>query len=236
MPYSKDIWSAGFGAISEQTIVSPSGTSILGNALIVNAAQPVFSTLYFSYNNIVTSMTAAHEWSTYAISRKGLRVSTRPKGAQRSTYFLSLPYRYAIPLMVCAALLHWLISQSIFLIVVEAYTPSQIPDPASNITTYGYSPFAMICGLALALVMVAALLGISMRRFASEMPVVGSCSMAIAAGCHGVMRESRREEGAFKERLMWGVMEMDQGNEVVIRHCGFSESDIGTPQRSNLYQ
>lgn len=40
---------------------------------------------------------------------------TYPKGQQRSTYYLQLPYRYVIPLMILLVAMHFLTSQSIFL-------------------------------------------------------------------------------------------------------------------------
>ncbi|CBF82947.1 hypothetical protein AN3323.2 [Aspergillus nidulans FGSC A4] len=60
-------------------------------------------------------MALAAEWSCYAILRRGLRVLWNPKAAQRRSYSLSLPYCYAILLMTLSTILHWLISQSIFL-------------------------------------------------------------------------------------------------------------------------
>lgn len=60
----------------------------------------------------------------------------------------------------------------------------------------------MICGFVSTLFVVTAFVVTSMR-FASEMQIVGSCSAAIAVACDGVLGESRREEGAFKGRLIW---------------------------------
>jgi hypothetical protein len=62
-------------------------------------------------------MFLADEWSHFAKERKPLRVSS-PTGL---TYFLQLPYRIALPLLVMSGLLHWLVSQSIFLAVVSEY-------------------------------------------------------------------------------------------------------------------
>lgn len=42
--------------------------------------------------------------------RKGLRV-TQPHGYQRSSYFLQLPYRWSLPLIVISGTLHWLLSR-----------------------------------------------------------------------------------------------------------------------------
>lgn len=200
----KDVWSVGFGAVAQQTLLSgtSSASSLAVNAFIANAAQPVFSVLYFSYNGVFTCMAAAHEWSTYGVSRQGLRVSTGVKGTQRSTYFLSLPYSFALPLVLCSAVMDWLISQSIFLVAVEAYDASHTCDPTSDVTTCGYSPMAIIFSFITVLVMCAALIAVGRRRFASAMPVAGSCRMAIAAACHSVPGKRRLEEGDSEKRLM----------------------------------
>ena len=49
-----------------------------------------------------------------------LRV-TEPCGLQRSTYYLQLPYLYAIPLLIVSTLLHRLVSQSIFIAHIAVY-------------------------------------------------------------------------------------------------------------------
>ena len=74
--------------------------NMLGNALVANSAQLIVSLIYFSYNSLLTNMVLGYEWVTYAYKRKGLRVTTKAKGDQRSSYFLSLPYRIALPLMI----------------------------------------------------------------------------------------------------------------------------------------
>ena len=76
----------------------------------------------FSINGLCTSMSLANEWSQLSVSSalksragaKTLRCSN-PEGQQRATYFLQLPFRFAVPLISVAAIIHWLISQSIFL-------------------------------------------------------------------------------------------------------------------------
>lgn len=88
------------------------------NAWLANLPQIFLSALYFSVNRLCTSLYFAYEWNKYATRRKGLRV-TSPKGDQRSTYFLQLPFRYAIPLVAISGLMHWLLSQSIFLVRFE---------------------------------------------------------------------------------------------------------------------
>lgn len=65
------------------------------------------------YNSVLTSVNQSTEYLGFSTQRKVLRVTT-PIGAQRSTYWLQLPYRYALPFMTAMATVLWFISQSIF--------------------------------------------------------------------------------------------------------------------------
>lgn len=114
-----DLARIGFGTLDPRTVIWYKIRSIIGNTLVANVVQVFLSVVYFSYNSLFTCMLLGHEWASYAHRRKGLRVSSKPMGAQRSTYFLSLPYRFALPLMAMSGLLHWLVSQSIFFVVVQ---------------------------------------------------------------------------------------------------------------------
>lgn len=175
----------GFGGVNLETLIGKDywPSSVILNALVATAAQSVFSVLYLVYNGLFTSMTLGEEWSQYAVRRKGLRVSN-PHGSLRGTYFLSLPYRYAIPVMVISATMHWIISQSIFLVGVEAYDYHNKRYPEKDFTTCGYSPAAQITGIIAGLLMLVYIMAFSHKKFKSRMPIAGSCSLAISDACH----------------------------------------------------
>jgi hypothetical protein len=96
-------------------------TGIIQNVIVAKSPQVIISLVYFSYNAAITSMPLAHEWSGFFERAKSLRVSSSRQGLQRSSYFLQLPYRYALPLLGLSALLHWLASQSLSVVSVELY-------------------------------------------------------------------------------------------------------------------
>lgn len=135
--------------------------SLLGNSIEANITQLIFSVIYFVSNGILTAMAQANEWSQYALSRKGLRVSAAPKGSQRSTYFLSLPYRYSVPFLAFSIIIHWLISESLFLIAVEVYSPSLSRVEVLDFKTCGYSPVGVVSTLAVGSFMVFCLTGMA---------------------------------------------------------------------------
>lgn len=138
------------------------------------------------------------EYNDYATEREPLRV-TWPKGLQRSTYYLSLPYRYSIPLLVASTVLHWLVSQSIFYVEVILIDPNGVELPEETLVTCGYSPLAIIFAILLGLLMLLAAVLLGMRRFKSHMPLAGNCSAAVSAACHPVVDGDH----ALKP-IMWG--------------------------------
>lgn len=177
--------------------------------------QLAVSISYYYYNTVLTAMLMASEYDGYAVAgtcdaamlekpkmapRKSLRVSGTPKGAQRSTYWLSLPYRYSIPLLVTYAVLHWLVSQSIFYVRVTLYNAAQEHVSDADINACGWSPMALILSLAVGGLMVLTLLFLGLRRFRSYIPLAGSCSAAISAACHRPSDDST----AAIEAITWG--------------------------------
>lgn len=204
-------------------------SAVTGTVLIANLPQALLSFIYLVFNGLCTNMMIAFEWSKFAKGLRTLRVS-EPRGAQRSTYFLQIPYRYGLPLMVLSSLIHWLVSQSIFLAKVDGLDPRGIPTSIGSVTTCGYSPFGMIFTIigGLLLVLLAVFLGA--QRLKPGMPLAGSCSVAISAACHV-------PEGASElESLMWGVIpKHPNGEGSRVGHCSFANEFLERPVSGGLY-
>ncbi|KAF2136045.1 uncharacterized protein K452DRAFT_215267, partial [Aplosporella prunicola CBS 121167] len=186
---TREGWRSGLGAVTVSNIINgwaiPS-SNVVASILIANIPQTVLSFLYLIHNNLWTRMLLAAEWSDFAYERKGLRLSSRnADSSQRSTYFLQVPYRYGIPLMALCTLLHWMISQSIYLAVIDMYSMSDELIPEERIVTCGYSLVAIICTIVVALIMmVVTIIMARMKKLKPGIPLVGSNSVAIAAACH----------------------------------------------------
>lgn len=166
-------------------------------------------------------MLVADEWNGFVKERKTLRLSN-PRGIQRSSYFLSLPYRFSLPLMFTSVAMHWLISQSVFVIqsIGVVYGTSFYRSPIYDSSLVGWSSIGMIYSLVVGLTMVVALVAIGSRnkyrpleRDKSQgtaaqsytMPLVCSCSAAISAACH-------RPDEDFQSHLLpvrWGYDKQD---------------------------
>ncbi|OQE00902.1 hypothetical protein PENSOL_c005G01007 [Penicillium solitum] len=237
-----EVWDAQFGSINAQAMIKGDNwpTTLIGNTITANIPQLIFSSLYFIFNGILTSMTLAAEWSRYALLRRGVRVSWNPRFAQRSSYFLSLPYWYAIPLMVVSAILHWLISQSLFVVGIEAFDLEGLRSPNADLITCGYTPVAIVSAIAVGVFMFIWLVGLGFKRFASGMYLAGSCSFAIAAACHPKYDPNMEEEdqdldspeGIEFMPLQWGSVPV-QG---LVGHCTFSKGEVNMPQSQRVYQ
>lgn len=232
-------WTVGLGEPNVATLITNLPSSLVANTIIANTPQAIFSLLYFSSNGIYTMMALANEWSYHAFKRKGLRVSTLPRGHQRSTYFLSLPYRYSLPLLAFSGILHWLISQSLYLVSTKSYGVGLNREPADDTFMCGYSPPAILSTLSVGAAMMGFLVFMAFKRLKSGMPVAGSCSLAIAAACHPSLPDG--EDGAVGETariddtlpLKWGV-EMPECDG--IRHCALSSEQVEFALDGSVYE
>jgi hypothetical protein len=177
-------------------------------------------------------MLMAKEWSDFAFERKFLRV-TAPVGKQRSTYYLSLPYRFAIPLMLASTLLHWLTSQALFLdrrTVLTVWNDDPYTDTRTgSVATVGYSPPAVLLVLLLGIIMVLALIALGYRRYKPGMPLAANCSAAISAACHPPATDA----DTSVLPLQWGVVAGESWE--AVSHCSFSSSEVTMPVPGSRY-
>lgn len=92
-------------------------------------------------------MLVADEWDRFGKIRKTLRV-TMPQGLQRSSYFVSVPLKYSLPILIAFSALHYTISQSVFVVYLTRFLSNGMEDIANRTATSGYSCIAIIiCGL-----------------------------------------------------------------------------------------
>ncbi|KAH8834595.1 hypothetical protein DL96DRAFT_1522330 [Flagelloscypha sp. PMI_526] len=200
----QEVLELGLGTIDPRTLIHSWAIPTVGDGatilsiLVANSPQLILSFIYLIFNTIFTSMSLAIEWSNYSRQPRTLHVSHR-KGNQRSTYFLQIPYRLGIPVMIFSMGLHWLISQSIFLVKIDdADMPSQ------TLATCGYSIIGMLATLVAGLVLAIFAIILGSRKLSFGMPLVGSCSLAIAAACHA-------PDGTSELRpLKWGHLTREE--------------------------
>ncbi|KAF2832862.1 hypothetical protein CC86DRAFT_461346 [Ophiobolus disseminans] len=243
VPTKSSILRLAYGSIDPRTSIAGMPNSTLANAVIANSPQVILSLLYFSYNSLMTAMVMGYEWTSYAHKRKGLRVSARPEGQQRSTYFLQLPYRFGVPLIILSGTIHWMISQSIFLLAIDFYDAlgkvddsyrAGMPYASRDYRTLGFSPAAIVSVIVMASVMVIAIIGMGYIPYSKGIPLAGSNSMAISAACHpmGENEGDENERTTAFEKLQWGVIKTSQDG---VGHCGFSSNHVTAPVEGAVY-
>ena len=151
--------------------------------LLANTPQLLLTNLYFLYNSLYTLMLGASEWSHLALQRKALRVFS-PTGSQRSTYWLQLPWTWSLPLAIAAAVLHWLVSESLSLVRIDIYDPRHNLVDHGSISSCGYSLSTIVITTIVGGVIFLAFIAIGFRHLDTTMPLAGSSSLAISAACH----------------------------------------------------
>lgn len=88
-------------------------------------------------------MLVANEWDRFGKTRKPLRV-TEPQGLQRSTYFISVPLKYGLPILIGFSALHYTISQSVFVVYLTRFFSNKREDVMNRDAFSGYSCIAIM--------------------------------------------------------------------------------------------
>ncbi|PVH83271.1 hypothetical protein DL98DRAFT_616641, partial [Cadophora sp. DSE1049] len=252
-----------YSVVRVRRCMNKGSTEMLAMVFFTNLPQAVLSLAYFTYNNLFTCMLQDVEWHGFSTTPKPLRVSGSPRGIQRKTYFLHLPYRFAIPLIVLSGILNWVASQSLFLVHVQYLvfpicdarftdcgnlTSSEALKPqhysadqfrsvglsASNseITTCGFAPIGTLSVMLLAVLLLFGAWVAGRRQLEDGgLPVVGSCSAAIAAACHPVDYLEKIVDS--EKPLKWGVVFADAERE--LGHCALSSEKVTGVDLAYLY-
>lgn len=226
------LYNIGFGTVSASSLIRW-GAPIFGspglmkNVLLANSPQLVLSLLYIIYNRMYTCMSLSKEWHSLAHKSQSLRV-TNPKGSQRSTYFLSLPYHYSLLILIISVSTHWILSQSLFLVAIDVFSLTGTFDASQSILSCGFSCIALIflVGIGWLVFIIGTAMGF--RRYESGMPLAGSCSGVISAACHPPEDEVDVGEGLVK----WGVTGVERG----VGHCSLSSGYVSEPVSWRLYK
>ena len=259
---SRSLFNLGLGEIHFETLISSITPStgmkgLMSNIIVANLPQLVLSMLYFTLYQLLISMLSAKEWSEFGYHRKGLRVSDVARGAQRSTHFLNLPYRYILPLLAVSTLLHWLVSQSLFLVVLKTYCDDWTWCPSVNYNGWSsvdgvafgmcWSPTGVVASIVVGSIMGGYIVVLGWRRFRPGLPLAAGNSAVISAACHPVeaeVHDPRMAAGYLK----WGVVEkVDEGGKLrkhtshgteygieEVWHCAFTTGSVEMPSRGTL--
>lgn len=90
--------------------------------------------------------------------------------------------------MAISGILHWLLSQTFFLVRVDIFD-LQGNTSAESISRCGFSVLCLMVFIGVALLLLMAIGVIGFWKMPMKMPIVGSCSLAISAACHPLADE-----------------------------------------------
>ncbi|CAG8333523.1 unnamed protein product [Penicillium salamii] len=224
----------------------PKQNGTLVSLLVANLVQISISYLYLGLNNILTTMLVMAEWCGYSTESKnqpkGLRVScVLPGTEQRTTYFISLPYKWGIPKMVCTTVIHWMATEIFCVARVNSYSTD--PDEPSLTSRFNFiyaSPDAMIYGMTAAGGICFSLLAFSFfMRFPVGIPLAGCCTASIAAACqppqNNVTPWQQFDDNLSYKRLKWGVVQEPHDMQNGIGHATFSAGFVKPLTKGELY-
>ncbi|KAF1992466.1 hypothetical protein K402DRAFT_6888 [Aulographum hederae CBS 113979] len=222
------LWDLGFGKPNFYEIIfwnqrTDGQMGLFLNILIANIWQVLLSMVYVMQNALLSCLLLADEWAGFAVDRKTLRV-TNPRGIQRSSYFVSMPLKYAMPFLAVFAIMHWLLSQCTFIIRVLVFDADGSSLPGW--TTAGFSISACLITITLAaLMLIAYSLNAVFRKYPDDpaMPLASTCSLAISSNCH-------RPDGDVDAHLLpvqWGVY--DSTSHDYPARCAFTTSRYVKP-------
>lgn len=133
-----------------------------------------------------------------------------------------------MPLTVVSDVLHWLLSQTLFLVRLEKRKITGELYPESTCAC-GYSPLSLLVFTLLFLVLLVILLALLLRKVAICIPAAGHSSAVISAACHPSLIDS----DAHLKEVQWGVVHNGKG--VPTTHCSFTSKSGTHPQEGQSY-
>lgn len=215
-----------------------------GHILFANSFQVLVSFLYLFYNNILTRQVVADEFLRFLDEHEGkkpLRVSSPTNSVQRSSYFLSLPWTYAVPQMIAFMLLHWLVSQSIFVVLTSAWNIKPIEEqlPDMDATRLGFSCGAIFLTLVVATTLVLALVVNSgVQGYNCKIPGFFPRMATNSAAIDAVCRPAREDTEAYLFPIRLGVVTKDPDylGKCKGRITFSSDTKIQAPQGGVMYE
>lgn len=156
------------------------------------------------------------------------------------TYWLQLPWKFSLPALAYSIVLHWLISQSIFLINLRIFQPNNellrestdvCPGASSGgvVTACGYSPLAIVCAVGVGTLMLLVLPVLSSRKLKPGIPIVGSNSFTVSIACH----PSKEDKNAAFKSLKWGAVSHQERD--IAGHCCLTSHAVEKPRCGTFY-
>jgi hypothetical protein len=200
----------GLGTIDPATSIINSGSSYTGSpstfplqVIIANCPQLWLSIGYLLWNNQLSRIYMEREWRQFYHQRIRPRVSyplIRKEPGLRSTRWLQLPYGISIILMIVNTILHWLVSQTLFVVEI-------LPTATKPANFYlNFSPFAIVCVGGASTLLVLGITIFYFIRFKTWMPLMAGSLRIVLESCR-YLPTPKDLDGRItlpKDGIMWG--------------------------------
>jgi hypothetical protein len=209
LTFSDHLRRFGFGAVDPMTSMIPGQSDIRNGSpntfpllvIIANCPQLWLSLGYLLWNNQITRIWMEREWRSYYRHAHKPRVSyDKPKDevGTRDTRWLQLPYWLTGFLMCLNTIMHWIVSQTLFVVEILGNAQTR-PNFYLN-----FSPLAIFC---IGIVSTILILGMTIYYFVpirTWMPLMAGSGLVVFESC--VRLEARLPANG----VMWGDVSTPQ--------------------------
>ncbi|RFU28743.1 hypothetical protein B7463_g7594, partial [Scytalidium lignicola] len=189
---------------------------------VSNGAQVLYSLLYLLLIYNLSLICMEREWGSYERRRKRPRCTIVSGSAFEQSYFLQLPSKIIIPMMIMAASMHWLIGQSISTIETIFTDPTSGVEHSVYYITYASYPI-FITTVCMLFTTGACWWAFTYRREGFIPQNFGSIRTCCAS--------TTELEDFNREGIKWG----DLGKGEKFRRAGFSSDEPGKIAPAELY-
>lgn len=218
--------------------------------LVAAVPQLLLGVLYLATNALLTTMFLSHESSLHALAApRALRVSSTPRGAQTTSFYLTLPRPASWVLATLFAAMGFVLSQSVFVVAGSTTTTTETTG-RPDVVALGFSGTGLVVLLTTLVALAAGTLGLGLRRAPAAVTVngqalgnplvldAGSCSAVVSARCQPLRTPeggvTGDEDADLDERpLCWGVVRQTVG--MVVSHCTYSARGVERLDMSRAY-
>ena len=153
-----------------------------------------------------------------------------------TTYRLNLLYQYGIALLAVSALLHWLVSQSFFVVVVDGYHNDNDVEGHEAIRSAGYSPSALLTTIVVGFAVLVIEIANGFRQYQVGIPLAESCSAAVSAACHPPVGDDWPSGKFVQWGSCWHIDRLSKAeDEPEVGHCSINSLTAERPVEGSLY-
>jgi hypothetical protein len=132
--------------------------------------------------------------------------------------------------MITSGSLHWLLSQSFFLVRVDFFERNSDTPSDKSMAAFGYSSLSLLIFFIVSFLLMCGITWLITRRMHQRIPLAASCSLVISAACH----PAKDEVDIHLKKIRWGVTQQPVSGS--IGHCSFSAGPVKKPEAERMYR